>query len=38
MKKRIKLTLKWVVAVIVIGLLIIIAKNWQTFVDGFQSV
>lgn len=38
MKKSIKSTLKWVVVVILIALVLIIAKNWQGFVDGFQSI
>lgn len=38
MEKRTKVVLKWVVAIIVIVLIVIVAKNIQGFINGFQSV
>ena len=38
MKKTTKLVLKWIIAIVIIGLILIIAKNWQGFIDGFYSV
>ena len=31
-------TIKWIVIGIVVAVLIIIIKNWDGFVNGFQSV
>lgn len=38
MKKSTKLILKWAIAIIVIVLVVIVAKNIQGFINGFQSV
>lgn len=38
MKKRTKLVLNWVVAIIIIVLIVIVAKNFQGFIDGFKSI
>lgn len=31
-------TIKWIVIVIIVAVLIIVVKNWDGFVNGFQSV
>lgn len=38
MKKTTKLVLKWIIAIAVIVLIVIVAKNCQGFINGFQSV